>query len=100
MQLPQGTYCPLLKKDCVGMQCMWFIKLRGTDRNTGKEVDEWYCSIAAMPMLMIENSAVSRETGAAVESFRNEMVKQNGNLLASALLQALPSPKGRDDDRS
>lgn len=98
MQLPQGTYCPLLKKDCIGMKCMWFIKLQGTDRNTGKEVDEWYCSIAAMPMLTIENSAVSRETGAAVESFRNEMVKQNNNLLAGALLQALP--KGRDDDRT
>ena len=30
-----------------------------------------------MPVLMIENSKVNRETGAAVESFRNEMVKAN-----------------------
>jgi hypothetical protein len=28
-------------------------------------------------MLLIENSKVNRETGAAVESFRNEMVKAN-----------------------
>jgi hypothetical protein len=30
-----------------------------------------------MPMLMIENSQQQRQTGAAVESFRNEMVKNN-----------------------
>jgi hypothetical protein len=28
-------------------------------------------------MLLIENSGMSRQTGAAVESFRNEMVKSN-----------------------
>jgi len=30
-----------------------------------------------MPVLMIENSQQQRQTGAAVESFRNEMVKSN-----------------------
>jgi hypothetical protein len=33
--------------------------------------------MAWMPMLMIENSQQQRQTGAAVESFRNEMVKTN-----------------------
>lgn len=45
--------------------------------NTGAEVDEWGCSIAWLPVLMIENSQQQRQTGAAVESFRNEMVKAN-----------------------
>lgn len=49
----------------------------GTNPNTGKEVDEWGCAIAWMPILMIENSQQQRQTGAAVESFRNEMVKAN-----------------------
>jgi hypothetical protein len=30
-----------------------------------------------MPILMIENSQQQRQTGAAVETFRNEMVKAN-----------------------
>jgi hypothetical protein len=30
-----------------------------------------------MPVLLIENSQQQRQTGAAVESFRNEMVKAN-----------------------
>jgi hypothetical protein len=77
MQLEQGKYCPLIKKDCIGLQCAWFTQVRGTNPNTGKEVDEWACAIAWMPILMIENSQQQRQTGAAVESFRNEMVKAN-----------------------
>jgi hypothetical protein len=33
--------------------------------------------MAWLPMLLIENSQQQRQTGAAVESFRNEMVKAN-----------------------
>jgi hypothetical protein len=51
--------------------------LRANNPNTGKEIDEWGCAIAWMPVLMIENSQQQRQTGAAVESFRNEMVQAN-----------------------
>jgi hypothetical protein len=53
------------------------MQIRGTNPNSGEPVDEWGCSMAWMPMLMIENSQQQRGTSAAVESFRNEMVKNN-----------------------
>ena len=53
------------------------MQVRGTNPNSGESVDEWGCSMAWMPMLMIENSQQQRGTSAAVESFRNEMVKSN-----------------------
>lgn len=77
MQIKPGNFCPLIKKDCMGVQCSWFTQIRGQNPNTGAEVDEWGCAIAWMPMLMIENSQQQRQTGAAVESFRNEMVRAN-----------------------
>lgn len=77
MELKRENYCPLLKKECVGLKCAWFIKVEGYDMNTGKRVDDWNCAIAWLPMLLIENSGQQRQTGAAVESFRNEMVKAN-----------------------
>ena len=86
MQLKQGSLCPLLKKDCVQMQCAWFTQLRGKNPQTGADVDEWGCAVTWLPMLMIENSQQQRQTGAAVESFRNEMVKANDatvNLLSN-----------------
>jgi hypothetical protein len=88
MQLKTGEFCPLIGKDCVQLQCKFFCKIQGQDTNTGKEIEEWNCSIAFLPLLLIENSGQQRQTGAAVESFRNEMVKANETnqqiLLASA----------------
>jgi hypothetical protein len=76
--------CPLNKfEPCKELDCSWFIQLRGTDPNSGKEIDEWGCAVAWMPMLLIENSQQSRQTGAAVESFRNEFVKEQQNLVVS-----------------
>jgi hypothetical protein len=77
MQLKPGAFCPLIKKECVQMQCSWFMQLRGTHRQTGKEVDDGGGSVAWLATLLIETAKESRHTGAAVESFRNEMVKAN-----------------------
>jgi len=78
MQIESKSNCPLDGfKPCRQLECAWFIKIAGTNPNTGKEVEEWGCSMAWMPILMIENSQQQRGTSAAVESFRNEMVKNN-----------------------
>lgn len=53
------------------------MKVRGNNPNTGEEIDDYGCSMAWLPVLMIENSQQQRHTGAAVENFRNEMVKAN-----------------------
>ena len=81
MKIESGTYCPLIKKDCIQTKCAWFTQVRGTHPQTGQEVDEWGCAISWMPVLLIENSQQQRQTGAAVESFRNEMVDSNARTL-------------------
>ena len=75
--LKNGTFCPLIKKDCVGLTCAWFTRVQGYDMNSGNQVDNYECAISWLPMLLIENSGQQRQTGSAVESFRNEMVKAN-----------------------
>ena len=81
MQIKNGTFCPLIKKDCVQLQCAWFTQLRGTNPQTGQEIDEWLCAIAAMPMLQIEVAKEARQGAAATESFRNEMVRAQTEVL-------------------
>ena len=75
MKLEQGTFCPLIGKDCIQLQCAWFTQVRGVNPNTGEEVDDWSCAVTWLPSLMIENSQQQRQTGAAIESFRNETVQ-------------------------
>ena len=75
MKLKPGTFCPLIQADCKGLECSWFTQVRGHNPNTGEEVDEWGCAITWLPVMLVENSQQQRQTGAAVESFRNELAK-------------------------
>jgi hypothetical protein len=78
MKIESKTNCPLDGfNPCRQTDCAWFTQLRGNNPNTGEPIDEWGCAIAWIPVLLIENSQQQRQTGAAVESFRNEMVKSN-----------------------
>lgn len=66
--------------------CPKWIQIIGHNPNTGEDMNEWACADTWLPILMIENSQMQRQTGAAVESFRNEVVKGNNKLLTSNLL--------------
>jgi hypothetical protein len=87
-----GSWCPLVKDECIGLKCAWMTKISGYDLNTGKDVEEYKCAISWLPMLLVENSGMQRQTGAAVESFRNEMVKANESsqqILAATAYKAI-----------
>jgi hypothetical protein len=91
--------CPLLKKPCIEHECAWYVQVRGYHPQSGDPVDHWDCSIVWQPILMIENSQQQRQTGAAVESFRNEMVKANEQsqqiLIEAARQQNIIEHKGK-----
>ena len=76
MDLEREHWCPLIGEECMKLKCEWFTQVRGMNPQTGKEVDEWGCAVTWLPMLLIENSQKQIQTGAAVESFRNEIVKR------------------------
>lgn len=88
--MKDGEFCPLIKKKCIGQKCAWYTQVRGQNPNTGQEIDEWQCAVSWMPMMAVEIAQKSNQTGAAVESFRNEVVdanKINQQLYFSALEQ-------------
>lgn len=80
--------------------CPKFVKITGTSPNSGEPVDQFGCVDSFIPMLLIENSQQQRQTAAAVESFRNEMVKANhaSQLLLAASVAHKPNLTGGDDD--
>lgn len=78
MKLEVKQNCPLNDfNPCKQFDCAWFMKIAGTNPNDGQPTEEWGCAMAWLPILLIENAQQSRQTGAAVESFRNEMVESN-----------------------
>jgi hypothetical protein len=87
---PDGK-CPLLNKKCIKHQCVWYNMLQGKHPQTGLDVQEWGCSIAWLPLLLVENSAKTAGVQAATESFRNEMVK--GQNVMNNILSAQPKTR-------
>lgn len=72
--------CPFWRAPCKEHGCRFWVQVQGTHPQTGDPVSEWNCAIAFLPLLLINNAQQSRQTGAAVESFRNEMMRQNQQL--------------------
>lgn len=74
MKIEAGKFCPLLGKDCIGLECNWMTQVRGKHPQTGADVDEWGCAIKWMPILLINSAQETRHVAAATESLRNEVV--------------------------
>lgn len=64
--------------------CPKWVHVRGTSPQ-GDEVDKYDCSDAWIPILLIENSQVQRQTSASVNSFRDEMINLNQHPLGPLL---------------
>ena len=94
-----GLVCPLWKKDVSKAchRCPWWIHLRGINKNTGEEMDNWGCAIGYLPVLLIENAQMQNRTGAAVETLRNELVSgvvEAVGVAASAASRLIEAGKG------
>jgi hypothetical protein len=80
----KGTICPLHKQDVskVCHKCPWYILVRGKHPQSEEHIDQWGCAVQFLPMLLIEGAQQSRQTGAAVESFRNVFAEAGNNMLS------------------
>lgn len=79
MSIKITTVCPLgceCEKAVEGgiERCAWYVKLRGQDPQSGSDIDEWRCSMAWQPILMIEGNSMANKTASSIQSFRNETV--------------------------
>lgn len=71
--------CPLMRKPCIQGRCIFWRHLLGKHPQTGKEIDEFDCSLAWTPILLMNVGKQINDLGASIDSFRNE---QSLNTLA------------------
>jgi hypothetical protein len=78
MKIEPKANCPLDNfNPCRQLDCAWFMEVNGAHPQSGEMIKEWGCSMVWLPMLMINSAKEQRSTSSAIESFRNEMVKNN-----------------------
>lgn len=81
-------------------KCDRWMQVQGHNPNTGEPVNNHNCIDDWLPMLLIENSQMQRQTAAAVESFRNEMVKANSASLMALIAIAQAEASGDSAPRA
>jgi len=81
----EGRICPFHRKDVskVCHKCPLWVRVRGLHPQTGEMLDEWQCAFTWAPVLMIESARQTSQAGAAIESFRNEVVRATTETLRS-----------------
>lgn len=77
VRCPATSFAKSCREIIAECDCPKFVKISGVNPNDGQVVDKFGCVDSFIPLLLIENSQMQRQTGAAVESFRNEMVTGN-----------------------
>jgi hypothetical protein len=90
--------CPFIKKPCMEHDCMLYTHITMTDPQSGGSRDQWACSLALMPVMVLENARVTRGVQASVDSMRNEVVERQdrfNNMISGASRKPL-----RDVDSS
>lgn len=88
-EFKDGEMCPLIQDACITHKCKWYKKILGTNPQTGQPMEEWDCAIGMLPLLLIENAMVGRQTGAEVNQVRHETIKQRTALMMT-LFPSLP----------
>jgi hypothetical protein len=73
--------------------CPKWIHIKGLDPQTGAELDKFGCADTMMHVIMLENTLMQRQTGAAVESLRNVILQRT----ASPAPPILPASAHRID---
>jgi hypothetical protein len=73
----EGLICPLHQKDMseVCHKCPWWTQVMGKNPQNEEMINDWRCAISWLPLMLVENAQQTRATGAAMETFRNDVVK-------------------------
>ena len=92
---PLGSKCEEIKDGAIH-RCAWYIQMEGVNPQNGQTFNKKDCAIAWQPLLSIEMARTNQGQTAALESFRNEMVKGNQQM-TKALLHAAESAEERSE---
>lgn len=82
IKCPATAFVRTCREIIAECDCPKFVSIKGNDPQTGAVIDRHGCVDSFLPLLLIENAQMSRQTAAAVESFRNGAVKANEDAVA------------------
>lgn len=71
----------LKDRGCIEHRCVHYQHVLGKEPQTGEVIDHFMCSDLLANKITLEGNKLTNEVGAALESFRNEVVKASNHAI-------------------
>lgn len=75
------------------MQCRWWTHLLGKDPQSKKEVDQWDCAVAWLPITTTETAQMANQAGASMDKVANQVNEVGGRMQQLAMVMQGVKPK-------
>ncbi len=77
-QGPSNMDCPLHKQPMAEVchRCPWWLKIVGTNPQTGDPVEKWECAVAMQVMAQMDTTRKVVGVVEATDSMRNELIER------------------------
>lgn len=79
----EGQHCPFIRKNCNKHECVLYVHLLGMNPQTGQPTEEWKCSLAFLPILMVENSNMIRQGTASTDKVATQLQKSRAEFIGA-----------------
>ena len=74
-ECPLGSKCEEYnEEEKVLVTCPWYVCIKGKDPQSEEQIDKWGCSLAWLPILLVENAQTNRGQTDAICSLRDETI--------------------------
>lgn len=77
------NFCPLIKKKCIEAKCRFWTHLLGKNPHGDGVIDKFGCAIEFLPILLVENAQMIRQTAASTDKVANQVQKSRAEFLGA-----------------
>jgi hypothetical protein len=77
------SFCPLIGKKCVEAKCKFWTHLLGKNPQGDGVVDKFGCAIEFLPILLVENAQMIRQTVASTDKVANQVQKSRAEFIGA-----------------
>ena len=76
-------FCPFIGKKCVESKCRFWTHLLGKNPQSDGVVDKFGCAIEFLPILLVENAQMIRQTAASTDKVATQVQKSRAEFIGA-----------------
>lgn len=77
------NFCPFIGKKCVEIKCKFWTHLQGKNPQGEGVIDKFGCAIEFLPILLVENAQMIRQTAASTDKVANQVQKSRAEFIGA-----------------